>query len=80
MVHDFKWLTLVLFLTSVQAAKAVEASDTDLVLQHITASINYLWNTTITNEVWMCEEPCNGTWQGRRKEKITSTAQNQNTY
>lgn len=63
MVHDFKWLTLVLFLTSVQAAKAVEASDADLILQHITASINYLWSTTITDEVWICEEPCNGTWE-----------------
>ena len=63
MVHDFKWLTLVLLLTSVQAAKAVEVSDADLILQHITASINYLWSTTITDEVWICEEPCNGTWE-----------------
>ena len=68
MMHGSKFLTLVLFLivTSVHVAKAVEVSDldeADLILQHITASINYLWSTTINDAVWMCEEPCNGTWE-----------------
>ena len=50
---------------SIHVAESVEVTDldgTDL-LQHITASINYLWSTTINDDVWMCEEPCNGTWE-----------------
>ena len=57
---------LFIIVASLDVAKAVEVSDlgaADLKLQHITASINYLWSTTITDEVWMCEEPCNGTWE-----------------
>jgi hypothetical protein len=68
MVHGPKLLTSVFFIlvASLHVAKAVEVSDlgeADLILQHITASINYLWSTTINDEVWMCEEPCNGTWE-----------------
>lgn len=40
-----------------------DLDEADLILQHITASINYLWSTTINDQVWMCEEPCNATWQ-----------------
>ena len=68
MVHGSKLLTPILFIivASLDVAKAVEVPDlgeADLTLQHITASINYLWSTTINDEVWMCEEPCNGTWE-----------------
>ena len=31
-------------------------------IQHVTASINYLWKTTVDNEVFMCAKPCNKTW------------------
>ena len=65
--HGSKLFTLVLFsILSLYVVKALEVSDlneTDLILQHITASINYLWSTTINDEVWMCEEPCNATWE-----------------
>ena len=61
-ISNLKLLTLVLSIGASLAQSGVsELDDTDL-LQHISASVNYLWSTTIEDEVWMCEEPCNGTW------------------
>ena len=66
MVNGLRLAALFFFIVaSIHVVESVEVPDpdgTDL-LQHITASINYLWSTTINDEVWMCEEPCNGTWE-----------------